>query len=425
MRELRRIAGAVAAYRWGECRSRVVTLREGVATRLTGLLIIVAMYYEDAPGIRRHRRDRDGKGRTGIAFVVIFVLLGVLGVGGYVGYDRVRGYFTAADYDGAGVDPVKVAIGAGSLTEVGDTLVAADVVKSTKAFVGAAEKNPRGTSIQPGTYALKKQMSADNAVSLLLDPKARVFEGVTIPEGRTANQVYAILSKATGVPVADFKNAAKDPKALGVPDSWFVRTDGQKSTRSVEGFLFPASYDFTPGKKAADYLRVMVKHFMTVADELDFIAKSKDRDFSAYEVLTVASLSQAEAGNTDDLGKVARTAYNRLQVGTPEIPCKCLEYDVGINYYYQLTGRPTKPSGKMSTEELRDKKNPYRLHGKEGVTPTPINNPGKAALAAALDPPPGDWFFFVAIDKQGHSAFAKTLAQHRVNVDKAKKAGVL
>lgn len=360
-----------------------------------------------------------------IALVVVLVLLGGLGLGGYAGYDRISGYFTAADYGGSGTGDVRVEIGAGSLTEVGDTLVEADVVKSTKAFVGAAEQNPRGSGIQPGTYAMRKQMSAQSAVSLLLDPKARVFEGVTIPEGKTANQVYAILAKATGVPVADFQKAAKDPKALGVPDSWFARTDGQPVTRSIEGFLFPAGYDFKPGRTAADYLRVMVKHFMSVADELDLVARSKDRDFSAYEVLTVASLAQAEAGNTDDLGKVARTAYNRLQVGSPEIPCKCLEYDVGINYYYQLTGRPTKPSGKMSTEELRDKRNPYRLHGKEGLTPTPINNPGLAALRGAVAPPPGDWFFFVAIDKQGHSAFAKTLAQHRANVARAKKAGVL
>ncbi|GAA0561734.1 hypothetical protein GCM10010172_51180 [Paractinoplanes ferrugineus] len=403
----------------------MLTLREPTATGLTLLPIIVAMYYTDAPGVRRHRHPEAGKGRTKVAFAVVVLLLAALGVGGYAGYDRVRGFFSAADYDGSGVGDVRVEIGAGSLTAVGDTLVRADVVKSTKAFIGAAEKNPAGTGIQPGTYALRKQMSADDAVTLLLDPKARVFEGVTIPEGKTANQVYTMLAKATGVPVDDFKKAARDPTALGVPDSWFVRTDGQKVTRSIEGFLFPAGYDFKPGKRAADYLRIMVEHFMKVAGELDLTTGSKDRDLSAYEVLTVASLAQAEAGNTADLGKVARTAYNRLQVGSPEIPCKCLEYDVGINYYYQLTGRPTKPSGKMTTEELRDKKNPYRLHGKEGLTPTPINNPGRAALEGALDPPPGDWFFFVAIDKQRHSAFARTLAEHRVNVDKAKKAGVL
>ena len=382
-------------------------------------------------GKPRHRRGARGAkkstGKSAVAFLMAFVLLALLGGGVYFGYSKVKGYFTAADYDGAGGDPVEVSIAKNStLTDIGNTLVEKDVVKSTKAFVNAADANPKGKNIQSGTYNLKKQMSAESAVTLLLDPKSRVSKGVTIPEGKTANQVYDILAKATGKKVADYKAAAKNPVALGVADFWFNRTDGQKRTVSIEGFLFPDTYEFDPKATAADDLKLMVSHFNAVAEETDFVNKAEtERNISPYEVLTVASLSQAEAGNKDDLGKVSRVAYNRLYVGTPEIPCKCLEYDVGINYYYQLTGRPTKPSGKMTTAELTDPKNPYRLHGKEGLTPTPINNPGKAAMEGALNPPKGDWFFFVAIDKQGHSAFAKTLAEHDANVGRARKAGVL
>jgi len=137
----------------------------------------------------------------------------------------------------------------------------------------------------------------------------------------------------------------------------------------------------------------------------------------------VASLAQAEAGNAEDLGKVARVAYNRLY--GDDFHCKCLEFDVGINYYYQLTGKPTKPSGKMTDAELFDPKNPYRLHGKDGLTPTPINNPGKAAMEGALAPPKGDWLYFVATDKQGHSAFTADYNQHLKNIETAKKNGVL
>ena len=383
-------------------------------------------------GKPRHRRGARGAakkstGKSAVAFAMAFVLLALLGGGVYFGYSKVKGYFTAADYDGAGGDPVEVSVAKNStLTDIGNTLVEADVVKSTKAFVNAADANPKGKNIQSGTYKLKKQMSAASAVTLLLDPKSRVSNGVTIPEGKTANQVYEILAKATGKKVADYKAAAKDPLELGVADFWFNRTDGQKRTVSIEGFLFPDTYEFDPKASAADDLKLMVSHFNAVAEETDFVNKAEtERNISPYEVLTVASLSQAEAGNKDDLGKVSRVAYNRLYVGTPEIPCKCLEYDVGINYYYQLTGRPTKPSGKMTRTELRDPKNPYRLHDKEGLTPTPINNPGMAAMEGALNPPKGDWFFFVAIDKQGHSAFAKTLAEHDRNVIKAKRAGIL
>jgi UPF0755 protein len=376
----------------------------------------------------RHRRGRGGKkssGRSGIAFLMAFILLAVLGGGAYFGYTKVRGYFTAADYDGAGGDPISVTIAKGAtLTEMGDTLVDADVVKSTKAFVQAADKNPKSKNIQSGSYTLRKQMSADSAITLLLDPKARLSKGVTIPEGKTANQVYDILAKATGKPVADFKAAGKDPGALGVEDYWFKRDDGQKATKSIEGFLFPDTYEFDPKASAADDLKLMVNHFLTVAGDLQFADKSQsDRHITPYEVLTVASLAQAEAGNAADLGKVARVAYNRLYGSN--FHCKCLEFDVGINYYYQLTGRPTKSSGQMTTAELRDPKNPYRLHGKDGLTPTPINNPGKAALLGALNPPVGDWLFFVAIDKKGHSAFTADYAQQQRNENTARKNGVL
>src|SRR5690349_6274590 len=382
-------------------------------------------------GRPRHRRGvrgakGEGKGgKTAVAFLMVFILLGVLGVGGYLGYSKVKGFFTAADYDGAGTDPVQVKIAKDlSLTEIGNALVDADVVKSTAAFTEAADANPKGKNIQSGTYSMRKQMAAAQAVTLMLDPKSRITNGVTIPEGKTANQVYAILQKETGVPVAEFKTAAKDPVALGIPDFWFNRTDGQKVTKSVEGFLFPDTYEFPPKGTATEYLQLMIEHFMTVATEINFVKQAEtQRNISPYEVLIVASLSQAEAGNTADLGKVSRVAYNRLY-GT-NFHCKCLEFDVGINYYYQLTGRPTKSSARMTDKELTDPKNPYRLHGKDGLTPTPINNPGKAAMQGALAPPKGNWLYFVAVDKQGHSAFTQSLAQHNRNILTAKKNGVL
>ncbi|MEV6633472.1 endolytic transglycosylase MltG [Actinoplanes sp. NPDC051470] len=387
--------------------------------------------HADRSGKPKHRRGARGKGgkggggRSAIAFLMAFVLLAVLGGGVYLGYSKIRDFFTAADYDGAGTGTIQVQIKANSsLTDMGNTLVGADVVKSTKAFTQAAEKNPRGKNIQSGTFNLKKQMSGDAAVAALLDPKSRVSNGITIPEGKTAFEVYAILSQKTGIPVKDFKAAAKDPEALGVPGFWFNRTDKQKATKSIEGFLFPDTYEFEPKATAEQMLTEMVTHFLTVAESLDFVNKVQaERKISPYEALTVASLAEAEAGNRDDLGKVARVAYNRVYSDT--FPCKCLQFDVGINYYYQLTGRAKKASKNMTATELNDPKNPYRTHNKPGLTPTPINNPGENALKAAMSPPAGPWLYFVAIDKQGHSAFAATVEQHEKNIQTARKNGVL
>jgi UPF0755 protein len=380
-------------------------------------------------GRPRHRRPPRGGKKTGarsaVAFLMAFVLLAVLGGGAYFGYNKIKGFFVAADYSGPGTGQVAVQIAPdASLTDMGNALVEKDVVKSTKAFVNAAEDNPKGKNIQSGTYTLRKQMSAKDAVALMLDPKSRVVNGITIPEGRTSFQVYALLSKATNIPVNDFKTAAKDPEALGVPAFWFNRTDKQKVTKSIEGFLFPDTYEFPPDATATDILSTMVKRFLTVAENMDFVSTvQRDRKISPYEALIVASLAQAEAGNAADLGKIARVAYNRLY--SNNFPCNCLQFDVGINYYYQLTGRPTKSSKQMTQADLTDPKNPYRTHDKPGLTPTPINNPGESALRGAMSPPKGPWLYFVAIDKEGHSAFATTLEQQNKNIEIAKKNGVL
>lgn len=381
-------------------------------------------------GKPRHRRGAKGTGgkrggRSAIAFLMAFVLLAVLGGGVYLGYNKVRGLFTAADYDGPGSGEVLVQIEPNaSITEMGNSLVTKDVVKSTKAFVDAAGKNSKSKNIQDGTYRMRKQMAAKDAVTALLDPKNRIVNGITIPEGKTSVQIYALLAAKSRIPLKDFQTAGKDPEALGVPAFWFNRTDKQKVSKSIEGFLYPDTYEFPPNATAEDMLSTMVSRFLKVATEIDFVNRvQQDRKISPYEALTVASLAQAEAGNTVDLGKIARVAYNRLYSGN--FPCDCLQFDVGINYYYQLTGRPTKSSKEMTTADLTDPKNPYRTHNKPGLTPTPINNPGEDALKGAMDPPVGPWLYFVAIDKQGHSAFAVTDAEQNKNIELAKKNGVL
>lgn len=352
------------------------------------------------------------------------VLLGGIGGGAFYGFDRIQNYFVTPDYDGAGSGEITVEIKSGALlADMADALVAADVVKSQKAFVEAAEANSRSKNIQPGTYKLRKQMSGESAVTAMLDLKNKIVNGVTIPEGRTSGNVYRLLSEKTKIPVKNFQAAAKDPEALGVPDWWFTRGDGKKVVKSIEGFLYPDTYEIPPKATAESILKLMVNRFLSVTGEMKFADRvQKERGgVSPYEALIVASLAQAEAGNADDLGKVARVAYNRAY---GEFPCNCLEMDVTVNYYLESIGKPTKSSKQMTEAELNDPKNPYNRK-LPGMIPTPINNPGKQALEGAMAPPPGKWLFFVAIDKQGHSEFAETSEQHERNKDKAREAGII
>ncbi len=376
-------------------------------------------------GRPRHRRGgrggKKGSGKTGVAFLMAFILLAVLGGGVFFGYNKVKGFFTAADYDGPGSDPVQVTIEKNAtLTDIGNTLVDSDVVKSTKAFVNAANENPRGKNIQSGTYNMRKQMSAQNAVTALLDPKSRITAGITIPEGRTAKQTYDLLAKATGLPVKDFETAAKDPEALGVQDFWFKRRDGKPAAKSIEGFLFPDTYEFDPKLTASQILQVMVKRFIAVTTELGFVDNVQNNlSVSPFESLIVASLTQAEAGVPQDYSKISRVAYNRAYKA--HMP---LEFDVTANYWLELNGKAAKHSGKLTPEEIDDPKNPYNTKSKQGLPVGPIDNPGKAALQGAMQPATGNWLYFVAIDKQGHSIFTNDYQQHLKNIQQACKNGV-
>jgi UPF0755 protein len=381
---------------------------------------------------RRRGRGQPGKGkkgrggaRTAVAFLLSFVLLAALGAGAWYGYDRVRGFFNAPDYTTAGTGEARVEVKTGdTITDIGNTLVRADVVKSAKAFVEAADKNPRSQNIQPGFYRLRTKMRAVDALGMLLDLKNKVVTKVTIPEGRTAKQAIDLLAKATGIPAAQFTAAAKDPVKLGIPDFWFNRTDGKKVTRSIEGFLFPATYDINPDATAEEILRDMVAQFLSVTTEMNFVETvQNERNISPYEALTVASLAQAEAGIPEDLGKIARVAYTRIYSGT--FPCNCLQFDVTINYGLALAGKPTKASKDMQQSDFDDRSNPYNTHVYPGLPPTAINSPGKLALQGAMSPPKGNWLYFVAINKQGRSAFATTLAEHNRNIETAKRNGVL
>jgi UPF0755 protein len=362
---------------------------------------------------KRQGRSGGGRGKTVFAFLMAFVLLGGIGGGAYVGFDRIQNYFVTPDYPGPGSGEALVEVKAGdTLTDIGDTLYDAGVVKSTKAFVEAADANSLSKNIQVGRYKVRKQMKAADAVTLLLDPKSRVVNGVTIPEGTISLSIYSILSKQTKIPVAEFKAAAEDPVKLGVPAFWFNRQDGKKGRKSIEGFLYPSTYEIPPKATAEQILSMMVDEFLRVTKGLDFVnTVQKERGISPYEALITASIAQAESVHDVDLPKVARVIYNRVY--TDKYHCKCLEIDSAINYWLRLQGKDPKDSDVLKQSEINDPKNPYRTHGVDGLTITPISNPGEAALKGAMKPPPGDWVYFMTIDKKGTMGYGSTDAEYR------------
>ncbi len=372
----------------------------------------------------RHRQRKGGRGRTLLALSLVLVLFGALGGVAYVGYGKVKGFFTAEDYSGPGTGEAVIEVKAGNTaTDIANTLYKAGVVKSAAAFVNAAEDNPKSSGIQVGSYLLRKEMKASDALAMLLDLKNKNVNKVTIPEGIISLQVFDRLSKATGIPVADFKKAAKNPQKLGVPAVWFTRTDGKKVDKTnIEGFLYPATYEFSKDDTATDILKDIVAHFNDEMEKLDFVNQAKNKlHISPYEALVAGSIAQVEALLPEDMGPVARVLYNRAYTGN--FPCSCLQLDSTVNYWLRITGKDAKSSEKLLASELHDPKNPYSYDVK-GMAVGPISSPGEVALKGAIDAPKSNFFFFVTVDKKGAMAYGKTNAEHEANIQKACKNGI-
>ncbi|AUG75968.1 hypothetical protein CFP65_1051 [Kitasatospora sp. MMS16-BH015] len=303
------------------------------------------------------------------------------------------GQAPAADYPGGGSGTVQVSVAQGaSLTQIGQALVKNGVVASTRAFTEAAAHSAAGTRIQPGVYQLKQQMSAANALNVLLDPANA--NALTIPEGWRAAQVYAAIDQKLKLPPGTTQTTAQQHLAeLGLPD---------QANGNAEGYLFPATYPVTGDSGPLALLQQMVGQSGKVygAEDVDSLAAGNGQ--TPYGLVVIASLVQGEADNEEDMAKVARVVYNRLAKGMP------LQFDSAINY---ALGRSTLTTTNVDTKL----DSPFNTYLHPGLPPTPIANPGRDALRAAAHPADGDWLYFVTV-RPGDTRFTDSFDQQQKNV---------
>ncbi|WP_100444951.1 endolytic transglycosylase MltG [Glycomyces xiaoerkulensis] len=414
--------------------------------------------HADAP--RRHRRRESGSSL--LAMTLVVVLFGVLGVGGWWAYNNVvKEFFTVADFEGDGNGTVvTVEVTEGMLVaDIGNMLYNEGVVASSKAFVNASEDDgDSGTTIQPGAYEMQEEMSGAAALAILTNPENRMANAVTIPEGFTSMEVYERLSEHTGVPIEDFEAAAADPEALGVDPLWFEGFS-DRQFKSVEGFLFPATYEFNENMTAEQMLTEMVAKFNATIEEIDFVDRvaqisDPDPDFDPgavdgqdfqpptggeFEIhpwmaLQIASIIQTESGSPKDDAKISRVMYNKLYLNWFEheqTNCNCFESEAIWNYGRQLNGEDPITSGEEINwfEVMRDPENPWAPSAPEnaGYLPSAIANPGVAALEGAVEPEEGDWLFFVtAYEEDGEllALFAHSYEEHQENTRTAEENGI-
>jgi UPF0755 protein len=344
-----------------------------------------------------HRRK---KRRGGFGCLVVLVVLALMAAGLYLGLTKgvewAKDFFSdPADYPGPGSGSVLIHVEPGqNATDIAHTLKDQDVVASAGAFINAAKARTDDASrIQAGFYELRKKMKANDALSVLADSKNLMTATVTVPEGLRVVDVVDILVDRTKFKRAGFEKALHDRQALGLP---------AYAKGNPEGYLFPATYAFAPDDTPASMVAQMVSRWRQAANDADLEGAAADLGYTPAELMTVASLVEAE-GRGRDMAKIARVIYNRIENPGTAGTIGRLQIDASVNYGLN------RKLGVTLTRAQRDQDTKYNTYLHTGLPPTPIEAPGDAAIAAAAHPAEGDWYYYVTVNlRTGETKFAKT-----------------
>jgi UPF0755 protein len=317
-------------------------------------------------------------------FVLILLILGA-------GYMYVALYQPYQGFPSGGVY-VDIPHGATQRT-ISRLLAQNGVVRSRIAFEALCRSRKR-SKLEAGEYFFDHPVTSLDVFDALANGRVYVKE-LVVPEGFTMFDIADLAASEGFLSRDEFLVAARDPSLI---------RDVAPDAPSLEGFLFPATYEFPRQMTGKDMTAAMVKRFRQVWSALP-PANAPAEHQTVRDVVTLASLVERETPRPEERPHVAGVFANRLRIGQP------LQCDPTVAYALTLAG---KYSGKLDGEDLHFA-SPYNTYHNKGLPPGPIANPGEASLQAAVTPSPTDDLYFVANTEGGHF-FSRTLQEHNQNV---------
>lgn len=299
----------------------------------------------------------------------------------------------------------------GSGTAAGRRLAEHGVVRSPRLFAAYLALVRPSVELLPGRHLLNDGLSPREVVQRLARLPSRPSHKVTVPEGFHLVQLAERLEKSEICAADHFRRVAF---SRALRDELGVRGP------SVEGFLFPATYELAVDSTPEAVIRTMVRtgrqRLRKLSDKHGAALQrlEKERGWSEHEVVTLASIVEREAARADERRRIASVYFNRLD--DPEFkPRGTLQADPTAAYgcVVEPEAAPSCAAftGKVTPALLRDAKNRYNTYKFAGLPPGPIANPGEGALEAVLSPEQTDFLFFVATG-DGRHAFSRTLDEH-------------
>ncbi|MGH9182921.1 MAG: endolytic transglycosylase MltG [Acidimicrobiales bacterium] len=351
---------------------------------------------EAVPPPRPRRPQRAGRVLWALGAVLVVVVLG-LGVAALWVQRQI-------DPPGDPGERVSVMIPDGATTtDIAHLLADEGVVSDGRIFRYFVIINGGGP-FQAGRYELRESSAMGDVVEALGEGPQLTSSRLTVPEGITLKEVAAAVDDVEWLSGERFLEAAGQAT---------VRSRFQaEGTTSLEGLLFPETYEVDETQTETRLLQRMVDTFDSVAGELGYDDAVARTGLSPYETVIVASLIEAEAKVDDDRAKIGRVIYNRLQA----------EMSLGIDatVYYALGRR----GGSLTRSDLAVD-SPYNTRSVVGLPPTPIAIPGRASLEAALNPEPGPWLYFVLTDERGVHSFSEDFGQFQRDREEARRKGLI
>jgi UPF0755 protein len=285
-----------------------------------------------------------------------------------------------------------------SLAPVARELERAGVIRNARAFQLLARVTRRSNALRAGEYALSPSLPADEVLERLASGAVRTHS-VVLPEGLSMHEIAERLEAAGLVSAAEFLAVTSDPTVPVV-----LGVDGT----TLEGYLFPETYELAKGLAPREIVRSMVEQFLRVWRRIEPVAAEKG--LSMREVVVLASLVEKETGAPEERPLVAAVFLNRLARGMR------LETDPAVIYGIEDF------DGNLRRVHLDDEKNPYNTYRFSGLPPGPIANPGEASLRAVVEPADAEYLFFVA-RKDGTHHFSRSYGEHVRAVQRYQRGG--
>ena len=269
------------------------------------------------------------------------------------------------------------------------------------------------TDFKSGYYQMAPNMTLDEIGAMLREggtaEETQIADGkVTIPEGYDIDKIGDAIEKNTDFKKADFINLMKDEEFFNqmkvkYPTLLESAATAEGVRYRLEGYLFPATYDYYKEAKLTDFIEQMLTKMNTVMETYTPTIHAKG--MTTQQVLTLASLVEKEGVKEADRKNIAQVFFNRLAVNMP------IQSDISILY---ALGEHKE---NITYTDL-EVDSPYNLYKNTGYGPGPLDSPSEESIKAVLSPTPNNYLYFVADISTGEVYFSETYEQHQVLVEK-------